>query len=163
VPRSDQQQITQRIWEQIAKVKPRAVVGWGPDGGYGHPDHIAMGACTDAAVAAMTEGDRPALYHVAIDQPLAEFYRQAMSLTGNGDGLPLQPQEKVDVVIELDADEVMMKLRAIDCHRSQLEDWRIAIRDHPHLMQRGYGHEPYIAKSERAIGLTEAGLLAEFV
>jgi LmbE family N-acetylglucosaminyl deacetylase len=163
VPSSDQQQITQRIWEEIAKLRPRVVVGWGPDGAYGHPDHIAMGSCTDAAVAAMTEGDRPALYHVAIDQPLAEFYREAMSLAGNGDGLPLQPQENVDVVIELDADEVMMKLRAIDCHRSQLEDWRIAIRDHPHLMQRGYGHEPYIAKSERAIGLTEAGLLGEFV
>lgn len=163
VNKADQQEITQRIWEEISKVRPRAVVGWGPDGGYGHPDHIAMGACTDAAVAAMTEGDRPALYHVAVDQPLAEFYREAMSLTGSGDGLPLQPQDRVDVVIELNADEVMMKLRAIDCHRSQLEDWRIAIRDHPHLMQRGYGHEPYVAKSERVVGLTEGGLLGEFV
>ena len=42
-----------------------------------------------------------------------------------------------------------MKLRAIDCHKSQLEDWRIAIRDHPHLMQKGYGHEPYIAVSSQ--------------
>ena len=163
VSRADQQEITQRIWVEISKLRPRAVVGWGPDGGYGHPDHIAMGACTDAAVAAMAEGDRPALYHVAIDQPLAEFYREAMSLTGSGDGLPLQPQDRVDVVIELNADEVMMKLRAIDCHRSQLEDWRIAIRDHPHLMQRGYGHEPYVAKSERVVGLTDGGLLGEFV
>ena len=163
VRRSDQQQITQRIWEHIGKLRPRAVVGWGPDGAYGHPDHIAMGACTDAAVAAMTEGDRPALYHVAIDQPLAEFYREAMSLAGNGDGLPLQPQDNVDVVIELDADEVMMKLRAIDCHRSQLEDWRIAIRSRPDMLQKGYGHEPYIAVSSRATGLTQAGLLGEFV
>jgi LmbE family N-acetylglucosaminyl deacetylase len=65
-------------------------------------------------------------------------------------------------VIELDADEVMMKLRAIECHRSQLEDWRIALRDHPHLMQRGYGHEPYAAVSSRATGLTPTGLLGEF-
>ncbi|TME14637.1 MAG: PIG-L family deacetylase, partial [Chloroflexi bacterium] len=126
VTRSDQQEITQRVWDEISKRRPRVVVGWGPDGAYGHPDHIAMGACTDAAVAAMTEG------------------------------------EKVDVVIELDADEVMMKVRAIDCHRSQLEDWRIAIRDHPHLLQNGYGHEPYIAISSRAAGLTEKGLLGEF-
>src|SRR5207245_5274137 len=101
------------------------------------------GACTDAAVAAMTEGDRPALYHLAVDKPLAEFYQEAMRLTGSADGLPLQPQDKVDVLIELDADEVMMKLRAIDCHRSQLEGWRIAIRDHPHLTPQGYGGEPY--------------------
>ena len=162
VTRSDQQEITQRIWEQITKVRPRVVVGWGPDGAYGHPDHISMGACTDAAVGAMSEGDQPALYHVAVDQPLVEFYHDAMSLVGHGDGLPLQPQPEVSVVIELNTDEVMMKLRAIDCHRSQLEDWRIAIRDHPHLMQKGYGREPYIAVSSRAGGLTPGGLLGEF-
>ncbi len=161
VARSDQQEIMQRVWKEIIKLRPRAVVGWGPDGAYGHPDHIAMGACTDAAVAAMTEGERPALYHVAIDKQLDEFYRETLRLTGDGE-LPLQPVDQVDVVIELDADEVIMKLRAIDCHRSQLEDWRIAIRDHPHLMQKGYGHEPYIAVSSRAGGLTDGGLLGEF-
>jgi LmbE family N-acetylglucosaminyl deacetylase len=162
VAEQDQQEITQRIWEHITKVRPRVVVGWGPDGGYGHPDHIAMGACTDAAVNAMTEGERPALYHIAVDEPLAEFYREATRLAGDNHSLAVQAQEKVDVVMELDADEVIMKLRAIECHRSQLEDWRIALRDHPHLMQRGYGHEPYIAISSRAAGLTEAGLLGEF-
>ncbi len=162
VAQSDQQEITQRIWEHIGKVRPRVVVGWGPDGGYGHPDHIAMGACTDAAVAAMTEGERPALYHVAVDTQLADFYEQAMRLTGTSDGFTLRPQENVDVLIELDADEVMMKLRAIDCHKSQLEDWRIAIRDHPQLMLHGYGREPYIAVSSRSSGLTEKGLLGEF-
>ena len=159
---SNQQEITQRIWEHIGKVQPRVVIGWGPDGGYGHPDHIAMGACTDAAVAAMTEGERPALYHIAVDKPLLEFYEQAMRLAGGGNGMPLRPQENVDVVIELDADEVMMKLRAIDCHKSQLEDWRIAIRDYPNLMQQGYGREPYVAVPSRAAALTDKGLLGEF-
>jgi LmbE family N-acetylglucosaminyl deacetylase len=158
----DQQEITQRIWDQISKLKPRAVVAFGPDGAYGHPDHIAVGACTDAAVAAMTEGERPALYHVAIDGQLGEFYGEMLKLTGESRPLPLAVQDHSDVVIELDADEVMMKLRAIDCHKSQLEDWRIAIRDHPRLMQQGYGHEPYIAVSSRATGLTAAGLLGEF-
>jgi LmbE family N-acetylglucosaminyl deacetylase len=162
VASSDQKEITQRVWEHIAKVRPRVVVGWGPDGAYGHPDHVAMGACTDAAVAAMTEGDRPALYHIAVDRPLADFYAAAMRLTGSANGMPLQPQDHVDVVIELDADEVMMKLRAIDCHQSQLEDWRIALRDHPRLMQEGYGREPYIAVSTRSTGLTSTGLLGEF-
>ena len=161
VAKSNQQEITQRIWEQISKLRPRAVVGWGPDGGYGHPDHIAMGACTDVAVNAMTEGERPALYHIGIDQQVAEFYREAIALGGHSNGLHMEPAN-VDVVIELDADEVMMKLRAIDCHRSQLEDWRISLRDHPHLMQRGYGHEPYVAVSSRAGGLTDSGLLGEF-
>jgi LmbE family N-acetylglucosaminyl deacetylase len=163
VARSNQKEITERIWEHIGKVRPRVVVGWGPDGGYGHPDHIAVGACTDAAVGAMTEGERPALYHLAVDRQQVDFYAEAMSLSSTANGMPLQPQDSVDVVIELDADEVMMKLRAIDCHRSQLEDWRIAIRDHPQLMQKGYGREPYITVMSRATGLTETGLLGEFV
>src|ERR1051325_9761756 len=161
VAQSDHPEITHRITEHIEKLKPKAVVGWGPDGGYGHPDHIWMGACTDAAIAAMPDGDRPALYHLAVDQQLADFYKEAMRLTGS-DGFQLQPQEGADVIIPLAVDEVMMKLRAIDCHQSQLEDWRIAIREHPHLMQRGYGREPYIAMSSKASGLTETGLLGEF-
>ncbi|MGH7763363.1 MAG: PIG-L deacetylase family protein [Candidatus Dormibacteraceae bacterium] len=162
VSRSDQQEITQRIWDAISRWRPRAVAGWGPDGVYGHPDHIAMGACADAAVAAMTEGERPALYHLAVDAQLAEFYKAALRLGGDDHAAPLVVQEKVDVLIELDSDEVMMKLRAIDCHKSQLEDWRIAIRDEPALMQGGYGREPYVTVSSRTSGLTAAGLLGEF-
>src|SRR5256885_1588977 len=59
VSQADHPQITHRITEQIAKLRPRAVVGWGPDGGYGHPDHIWIGACTDAAIVAMDEAERP--------------------------------------------------------------------------------------------------------
>jgi LmbE family N-acetylglucosaminyl deacetylase len=159
---ADQKEITQRIWAQIGKVRPQVVVGWGADGGYGHRDHIALGACTDAAVATMTEGDRPALYHIAVDAQLADFYEQAIRLVPSSNGLHVRAQENVDVVIELDADEVMMKLRAIDCHKSQLEDWRVALRDHPRLMQQGYGREPYVAVSSRSPALTEKGLLGEF-
>ena len=159
---SDQQEITQRIWEHVSKLRPRAVVGWGPDGGYGHPDNIAMGACTDAAVSGMTEGDRPALYHIAVDQQVAEFYREATRLGAGNGGLQAEPLDRVDVVIELEPDEVMMKVRAIDCHRSQLADWRIVLRERPRLMQKGYGHEPYVAIVSRAAGLTEKGLLGEF-
>jgi LmbE family N-acetylglucosaminyl deacetylase len=163
VIKENQQEITQRIWEQITKLRPRAVVGWGPDGGYGHPDHIAMGECTDAAVSAMAEGDRPALYHLAFDQQVTDFYRDAMRLAPQDGAMQLVAHDHVDVVFDLDADEVMMKLRAIDCHKSQLEEWRIVLRDHPELMQRGYGHEPYITVSSRATGLTASGLLGEFV
>jgi LmbE family N-acetylglucosaminyl deacetylase len=163
VDKCDRQEMTQKIWEQISKIRPKAVVGWGPDGVYGHPDHITIGACTDAAVGAMSEGDRPALYHLAVDAQVIEFYKEAVRLSGGNDNeLPLVLAPRIDVVFELDADEVMMKLRAIDCHKSQLEDWRIAIRDNPHLLKRGYGHEPYVAVSSRAGGLTAGGLLGEF-
>jgi LmbE family N-acetylglucosaminyl deacetylase len=162
VDKADPQEITQRIWEQITRLRPKAVVGWGPDGGYGHPDHIAVGAAADIAVTSMAEGDRPALYHIALDQQAADFYKEAARLAGDDHTLPLVVTDHVDVAFDLDSDEVMMKLRAIDCHRSQLEDWRITIRDHPRLLQEGYGHEPYLAIASRAPALAANGLLGEF-
>src|ERR1700693_181604 len=162
VSKCDPQEITQRIWEQITKLRPKAVVGWGPDGVYGHPDHIAVGACTDVAVTSMAEGDRPALYHLAVDQQVADFYKEALRLADDDHQLPLVVKDHCDPTFELGSDEVMMKLRAIDCHQSQLEEWRITIRDHPRLMQEGYGHEPYLAIASRASGLAPNGLLGEF-
>ena len=162
VEKADPQEITQRIWEQITRLHPKAVVGWGPDGGYGHPDHIAVGASTDVAVTSMAEGDRPALYHIAVDRQTADFYKEAARLAGDGQSLPLVVTDHVDVAFDLDSDEVMMKLRAIDCHRSQLEDWRITIREHPRLLQEGYGHEPYLAIASRTPALAPNGLLGEF-
>jgi LmbE family N-acetylglucosaminyl deacetylase len=163
VPKSDLGEITTRIGEQIARLEPAAVVGWGPDGGYGHPDHITMGRCTDAAVEALPESKRPGLYHIAVDDELTRFYKEALELGGeSGDGLPLIAAEHVDLVLELSPDEVQMKVRAIDCHQSQLEQWRIEIRNHPHLMQSGYGREPYISLSPRRLALAPSGLLGEF-
>jgi LmbE family N-acetylglucosaminyl deacetylase len=159
----DHTAITKRIWEAMTTMRPAAVVGWGPDGWYGHPDNIFIGSCTDSAVVAMPEGERPALYHVAVDAQLDEFYRETIALDGI-DGNPLPPvvADQVDVVMDLSPDEVQMKLRAIDCHQSQLEDWRVSIRKHPDLLQKAYGHEPYVALSNKPKGLTSAGLLAEF-
>jgi N-acetyl-1-D-myo-inositol-2-amino-2-deoxy-alpha-D-glucopyranoside deacetylase len=159
----DQVELTQRIWSEMKRLHPAAVVSWGPDGGYGHPDRIAIGACTDTAVAGMPEGERPGLYHVALDEPLAAFHRLMARLTeGDGKELPVVVADRVDVVMELSPEEVMMKLRAIDCHPSQLDEWRVEIRNHPDHLMRAYGHEPYVAISSKVPALTSAGLLGEF-
>ena len=55
-----------------------------------------------------------------------------------------------------------MKLRAVYCHQSQLADWMVALREHPAILQRGWGHEPYIVVPSRATELTAGGLLGEF-
>ena len=160
---SDLDEITSLIGAAIARTHPAVVVGWGPDGGYGHPDHIAIGRCTDLAVEALPEDGRPGLYHLAVDEAGTRFYRDAFALGGeSSDGLPLVAAKHVDIVLELTPDEVQMKVRAIDCHQSQLERWRLEIRNHPHLMQSGYGREPYIAMGLRKPALTPDGLLGEF-
>ncbi|HSS94477.1 MAG TPA: PIG-L family deacetylase [Candidatus Dormibacteraeota bacterium] len=163
VEESDQAQITRRIREHISRLSPVAVVGMGPDGVYGHPDHIAVGRCADTAVAAIPERIRPALYHIGIDPPMAEFYRAVMELEGEeSDALPLVVTDRIDFVLELTPEEVQMKMRAIDCHQSQLQTWRVEIRNHPRLIKQGYGREPYIAISSKSPALTAKGLLGEF-
>src|SRR5260370_34445467 len=86
----------------------------------------------------------------------------AFRLPGQGRALPLIVQASFVAVFDLDSDEVRRKLRATDCHRSQLEEGRTLIRDHPRLMQEGYGHEPYIAIASRTPTPGANGLLGEF-
>lgn len=49
-------QVVRRIRELMAEVRPDAVVTWGPDGGYGHPDHRLVGAVVTQAVQAAVDG-----------------------------------------------------------------------------------------------------------
>ncbi|HET8845246.1 MAG TPA: PIG-L family deacetylase [Ktedonobacteraceae bacterium] len=43
-------EVRAKIVEQIRHVRPDVVVTFGPDGGYGHPDHIAISQLTTAAL-----------------------------------------------------------------------------------------------------------------
>ena len=45
----------------IAQVRPRAIVTWGPEGGYGHPDHRLVGAVVSGVVLGLA--DPPPLLH----------------------------------------------------------------------------------------------------
>ena len=157
----DQAEITSRIAETIRSLVPAAILGWGPDGGYGHPDHVRVGACTDAAVASIDEDRRPALYHMAFDEQLAQAYREVIAMAGEGDGLPVVSYPDVGPVFELDTRELQVKVQAIDCHESQVEDWRIAIKNMPDLLARAYARESYIPISGGTRRLGPTGLLAE--
>ena len=116
VPGCDQAEITARIREAVARARPDVVVGWGPDGGYGHPDHIAIGACTDAALA----GSGLPHYHMATDRPQADAWLQAAG--GGGGGFKLQPLDRVDAILEPSPDELAMVKAAVGCHDSQLSE-----------------------------------------
>jgi LmbE family N-acetylglucosaminyl deacetylase len=45
------QALTRDVTRIVREFKPDSVITFGPDGGYGHPDHIAIGAATTAACA----------------------------------------------------------------------------------------------------------------
>ena len=50
VDQADPGEIIGRIVSQIRRIKPQVVVTFGPDGAYGHPDHIALSQFTNGAL-----------------------------------------------------------------------------------------------------------------
>jgi LmbE family N-acetylglucosaminyl deacetylase len=116
VPGCDQTEITARIESAIRSIGPAVVVGWGPDGGYGHTDHIAVGACTDAALAATGVPG----YHFAIDSEQAEAYRAGMRSAGLADeALPIMAGADPTIRFDLTEAEMAQRRRAVLCHDSQ--------------------------------------------
>src|SRR2546422_6511321 len=69
VSAADHPQISQRITAQIVKLRPRAVVGWGPDAGTAHPAHIRIGACPDPPPAPHREAEHPPAAPPGADTP----------------------------------------------------------------------------------------------
>jgi LmbE family N-acetylglucosaminyl deacetylase len=68
------EELVAHITGQIRELRPRVVITFGPDGIYGHPDHIQIGEITGDAVIAAAREDQAglgapwrieALYHVA--------------------------------------------------------------------------------------------------
>jgi LmbE family N-acetylglucosaminyl deacetylase len=78
------EELTGRIAEVLAEEEPEVVAGFGPDGITGHPDHIAVGACTDAAFAGVAHSDGPGLrrllHHVLPQSVFDRWQQQRIAL-----------------------------------------------------------------------------------
>jgi len=145
--------------ELLWKVRPDVVVGWGSDGGYFHPDHIACGACTDEALA----GAGVPLYHFVLNPHLAADYRRLVSWSGHDPAeLKLCVWEKTSATFRCNTGEIDLKRRAIACHVSQMDDgWDRWIRGEVELP--GLETESYMrVRDTNPAGLIlESGLFAE--
>ncbi len=94
---ADPAEVTALLVGHLRRVRPHVVVTFGPDGAYGHPDHIAISQLTGAAlVCAADAGYLPALgaahrvaklYYLANTQELFDLYASCagpMSMTVDG-------------------------------------------------------------------------------
>jgi LmbE family N-acetylglucosaminyl deacetylase len=156
----DQDEVADRIADSIRSVQPDLVVGWGPDGHYGHPDHVAAGAATDRAVT-MVAPDLP-LYHVALNAQIAADYRRGFELAGaGGDSLQMRWYDSVSLVFEPTDDELMAKREAIACHESQLQPWLLNTLAARSIL-RLFGAEGYIRVGAEGVERSmAAGLFPE--
>lgn len=128
------------IVSHIRRTQPDVIVTFGPDGAYGHPDHIAISQLTTAAiVSAVDSGYRigdgseadsfpphrvAKLYYLAWRKNKWEAYQAAFrKLTSMVDGIERQahPWPDWSVTTEIDTSDIWPVVwKAVCCHRTQM-------------------------------------------
>jgi len=72
--------VVAKIAGHLRRVRPDVVVTFGPDGSYGHPDHIAISQCTAAAIVESASTDSPDQRDMALHR-VAKLYYMAVLAT----------------------------------------------------------------------------------
>jgi LmbE family N-acetylglucosaminyl deacetylase len=135
--RADAREVVAAIAGHLRRVQPDVVVTFGPDGAYGHPDHVAICQFTTAATVAAadaafacdgTGGVRPhavsKLYYMAWPESAYAAYQAAFrKFVSTVDGVERQavawPEWAITTVI--DARNFWSTVwRAVSCHESQV-------------------------------------------
>ena len=107
--------LTARLAEELERLRPDAVVTWGPDGGTGHPDHRIVSGVATQLVRTGAPGVPERLYYMYFP---AEAFR-AMNPQRGAPPL-LVPQSKYFTTrVSFTPPDLDAAQRAMSCHRSQ--------------------------------------------
>lgn len=147
----------ERIAIEIRRVRPQVVVTFPPDGGYGHPDHIAISqlALTASLIAAdagrALDGGRPPhavakFYFMSWPLSAQERYQSAFQpLSSTVDGVRREATAWPDWLITTEIDTRVhweRVWRAVRCHESQIDGYgkaqALSAEDHERLWGTQY-------------------------
>lgn len=104
-----------RLKKVLEDVRPDAIVTWGPEGGYGHPDHRLVSAVVTQLVQA---GDAtPLLYYVGL--PKSRLQSDAMKELRFPAPFAPVVDESLNVRVPYSADDMERARRSLACHKSQ--------------------------------------------
>jgi LmbE family N-acetylglucosaminyl deacetylase len=126
--------IVAQLAEHVRRLRPDVVLTFGPDGAYGHPDHIAISQFATAAVvtaagsrsthAAAASHRVSKLYYLAWPEPTWHAYEAVFGrLTSSVDGVTRRPAPWPEwaITTTIDTRSVWsVTRRAIACHESQV-------------------------------------------
>lgn len=123
-------EVAGRIGEVIREVRPEVVLTFGPDGYYGHPDHLAVHRATTAAVLAIGGGDEGwrvgVLYYATA--PREWFKEIAARPDGRFRDVPPEqldrmgtPRAEITAILDV-GPYVERKMAAMAAHRTQFGD-----------------------------------------
>ena len=107
--------VTQRLHEELQRIRPDALLTWGPDGGTGHPDHRLVSALVTQLVRTGAPGVPERLFYVSLP---AELMRAANP--GRGEPPLLIPQARhMTMRISFTAPDLEATRRSLACHKTQ--------------------------------------------
>lgn len=135
--RANAREVITAIVEHLRRVQPDVVITFGPDGAYGHPDHIAICQFTTAAITAAAfpgfpDANNPSarphavskFYYIAWPNSTWNAYQAAFrKLVSTVDGVERQavpwPEWEITSVIDTRSNWSTV-WQAISCHESQI-------------------------------------------
>ncbi len=169
---ADAPEVIGKIVSHVRRIRPQVVITFGPDGGYGHTDHIAISQLATSAVVCAADatyrdpsGGEPyrvaKLYYKVWTREEQELYARLFGqivMTFDGverTGVPWEPWQ---ITTRVDArDYWRTTWEAVSCHRSQLPmyDRLRALPEETH--RRLWGDQGYY----RAYSAVNGGRLLE--
>ena len=132
---ADSDEAVARIVTHLRRIRPHVVVTFGPEGAYGHPDHIAISQFTNAAVvcaadSAYSDVSHQAahrvdkLYYMVDSWPLVEFVKEHLGgIQFEVDGIQREHTGWPDWAISTHIESYaywQTAVEAIACHQTQL-------------------------------------------
>jgi LmbE family N-acetylglucosaminyl deacetylase len=134
----DQANVTEavaRIADHLRRVKPHVVITFGPEGAYGHPDHIAISQLATAAVVTAAEGNGSGpphsvskLYYIEWSRQKWEAYQNALrDLISKVDGIERKSSPWPDWALTTFIDTSQFSptvWKAISCHKTQMSIYK---------------------------------------
>ena len=135
VDQAKPQEIIGKIAAQIRRIKPQVVVTFGPDGAYGHPDHIALSQFTSSAIVCSADSsfedpDKQSphrvqkFYYMVDDQKIVEFANATFGgISMEIDGITRKHTGWADwaITTHINARKYIETVsKAVRCHKSQM-------------------------------------------
>ena len=141
--------LTGKIAEEMQRLRPDAVVTWGPDGGYGHPDHRMVSNIVTQLLRARAPGVPERAFYMNLQaDAIRAMYPQR--------GAPplLIPEAKYFTVrVPFAAEDLAAAKRSMLCHRTQFTE-AVAARVFP-LMEKSWGGAVLLIPASGGAGGTD--------
>ena len=125
--RASRHEVVEKITEVVREVRPQVMLTFDPQGGYGHPDHIASHHAAVEAFRASEPHRLDKLYYITIPRSITRAFQEAIreaDFESDFSDLDPKPMGTPDEEITTEVDVAAYsghKERAARCHRTQVD------------------------------------------